>query len=143
MTIICPTVTASAAETYRKQLEIAERLTSRVHIDLMDGKFAPAISVAVDDLWWQSNMVVDVHVMFRRPTDILNKLVMKQLHLVIIHAEAEVDHAQFAAELHRHNIKAGIALLQPTPASAISRYIEAYDHVLVFSSILIMSARIS
>jgi pentose-5-phosphate-3-epimerase len=53
--------------------------------------------------------------------------------MVIIHAEASVHHMHFAAELHKHHIKAGIAILQDTPVMDIAKMVHSFDQVLVFS----------
>jgi ribulose-phosphate 3-epimerase len=39
----------------------------------------------------------------------------------------------FAAELHKHDIKTGLALLQDTPVEWAEQIMHSFDHVLIFS----------
>jgi ribulose-phosphate 3-epimerase len=133
MAVICPTVTAFEPHTYRTQMERIEPFANRVHIDLMDGKFAPTVSPGLDQIWWTSQLVADIHLMYQNPENELAKLIELQPHLVIIHAEADVDHMAFAAKLHAHDIKAGLAILQTTAVEDVQQIMHSFDHILIFS----------
>ena len=41
MAVICPTVTAVSEHDYKEQLLRLKPFAKRIHIDLMDGRFAP------------------------------------------------------------------------------------------------------
>ena len=133
MAVICPTVTAYDPHEYREQMERLQLFAKRVHIDLMDGQLAPTVSPGLDKIWWPEALIADIHLMYQRPMNYLDQLVKLEPHLVVIHYEAEVDHAHFATHLREHGIKAGLAILQPTPAEAISDLMKSFDHVLIFS----------
>lgn len=132
MAIVCPTVTAYDAHEYREQIERIG-FADRIHIDLMDGVFAPTTSIFLDAVWWPRHVVADVHLMAQQPMEVISHLIKLAPHMVIIHAEAEVDHMLFCAELHKHDIKTGVAVLQHTSVSDVERIIHSFDHVLVFS----------
>jgi ribulose-phosphate 3-epimerase len=53
--------------------------------------------------------------------------------MVVIHNEATVHHMHFAAELHKEDIKVGLALLHDTPVKYIDQIMHSFDHILVFS----------
>ena len=133
MAVICPTVTAYDPHEYREQMERVELFAKRVHIDLMDGHFAPTKSPDLKHVWWPDAVVADIHLMFTRPLPHLPQLIKLRPHLVIIHAEADVDHAQFAKDLRRVGIRAGLALLHGTPPSRVKNIAKNFDHLLVFS----------
>ena len=133
MAIICPTVTAYEPHQYREQMEQIDAFAERVHIDLMDGDFAPTKSPALSQIWWPHHILADIHLMYRRPMDYLELLIKLQPKLVVIHFEAEVDHMHFAAELHKAGIDAGLALLQATTVEDASRVMDSFDQVLIFS----------
>ncbi len=133
MAIICPTVTAYDLHEYRKQVETAADLSNRLHIDLMDGQFASTISPDLNRLWWPHEVVVDVHLMYQSPMNYIDQLIKLKPRMVIIHAEADVDHMRFVAELHKANILAGLALLQDTPIENVHQIMHSFDHILVFS----------
>lgn len=133
MAVVCPTVTAPEPHAYREQMERIAPFAKRVHIDLMDGKFAPTTSPAVEQVWWPDGMQADIHLMYQKPMECIEQLVKLRPHLVVIHNEADVHHMHFAALLHREGIKAGLALLQDTPVEYAEQIMHSFDHVLVFS----------
>jgi ribulose-phosphate 3-epimerase len=133
MAVICPTVTAFDPHEYRVQIERLVPFAKRVHIDLMDGDFAPTKSPALDTVWWPLELTADIHLMYKRPMDYLDRLIKLQPNLVVIHNEAEVHHMDFAAKLHAHGIKAGLAILSDTPIEYAYQIMHSFDHVLVFS----------
>ena len=105
----------------------------RVHIDLMDGEFAPTVSPGLDHIWWPHELQADIHLMYQQPMDFLPQLVTLRPRLVIIHNEANVHHMLFAAELHKAGILAGLAVLHDTPIEYAFQIMHSFDHVLVFS----------
>jgi ribulose-phosphate 3-epimerase len=133
MAVICPTVTAFDLVEYRKQIHQASLFANRVHIDLMDGEFAPTRSPELEDIWWPYNVAADIHLMYSRPMEYLHQLIKLQPRMVIIHNEAEVHHMHFVAELHKEGILAGLAMLHDTPAEYAFQIMHSFDHVLIFS----------
>lgn len=133
MAIICPTVTAFDLVEYTSQLKIAAGLTKRIHVDLMDGQFAPTISPDIKDIWLPHNEVVDIHLMYQEPMKVLDDLVKLKPHMVVIHGEASLNHMHFVAELHKHDIKVGLAILSETPVERVYQIMHSFDHILVFS----------
>lgn len=133
MATIAPTVTAFEPHEYRDQMETLESFAQRIHIDLMDGIFAPTTSPSVEQIWWPEGVTADIHLMYQRPSEQLEQLIRLKPSLVIIHAEAEVDFVDFAAKLHESGIKAGLALLADTSVESIAKILANYDHALIFS----------
>jgi ribulose-phosphate 3-epimerase len=133
MAVICPTVTAYNTHQFREQLLQIKPFAERVHIDLMDGKLAPTVSPGIDEVWWPHELTADVHLMYERPMDVLRELIHLRPHMVIIHAEADVHHMHFAAELHAHDIAAGLAVLQHTAIGDVERIMHSFDQILIFS----------
>jgi ribulose-phosphate 3-epimerase len=133
MAVICPTVTAFDQHEYRRQIERLQPFAKRIHIDLMDGEFAPTKSPGLDKVWWPEEFIADIHLMYRRPMDQIDQLLKLKPHLVVIHAEAEVNYTEFAARLHQADVKVGLALLHGTPAESVVNIMRSFDHVLVFS----------
>ncbi|HET7630421.1 MAG TPA: hypothetical protein VFK03_03535 [Candidatus Saccharimonadales bacterium] len=133
---ICPTVTAYDLEEYRTQVNRIVPFSERIHIDLMDGRFAPTVSPPLDQLWLPRHKTCDIHLMFQRPMDVLSQLIKLRPHLVIIPNEAEVHHMHFAAELHKAGIKAGLSLQPDTPVHYAHQIMHSFDHLLIFSGTL-------
>lgn len=133
MAVICPTVTAYDPHGYREQMELLEKFAERIHIDVMDGVFTSTVSPPLQSVWWPEGIVADIHVMYQRPGHHLKKLLKLKPHLVIIQAEADVDHAEFARRLRGAGIKAGLALLQKTGVESIGKLLADFDSVMIFS----------
>ncbi len=133
MASICPTVTAFDMHEYRVQVERLKPFAARIHIDLMDGEFAPTKSPPLEQIWWPTELIADIHLMYQRPMEHLEQLIKLKPHMVVIHQEADVAHMDFAAQLHRHNIKVGLAILAATPVEQAYRIMHSFDQVLVFS----------
>lgn len=133
MAITCPTVTAYDTHEYRAQMERASAFAKRIHIDLMDGQFAPTVSPSLTQSWWPHEIIADVHLMYQEPMDFVDKLIHMKPHMVVIHNEAHVHHMDFAARLHKEDIKAGLAILHDTPIEYAFQIMHSFDHILVFS----------
>ncbi len=131
--IICPTITATDKHQYRTQMEIATSLTSRVHIDLMDGQLAPSLSPPLSEIWLDEHTSSDIHLMYKWPMNSVDDLIRLKPSLVIIHSEADVDHNFFFKKMHDNGINCGIALLKDTRVEALESINERIDHVLIFS----------
>lgn len=130
---ICPAILATYEEEYRRQVERVADFSTRLHIDYADGVFAPNKTVEVGDIWWPGGVRADIHVMHKRPIEVLDTLIALSPQLVILHAEAEGDFITIAKQLHYHGIEAGVALLPKTPVSIIRPAINVIDHVMIFS----------
>ena len=133
MSVICPTVTAFNATEYSEQLKRIAPFAKRVHIDLMDGQFAPSRSPSFNEIRMPHDLEVDIHLMYQEPMAVLEQLIRMRPHMVVIHNEASVHHMHFTAELHKHGINVGLAILQETPIEWAYQIMHSFDHVLVFS----------
>jgi ribulose-phosphate 3-epimerase len=133
MAVICPTVTAFDPHEYRAQIEMLEPFAKRLHIDLMDGKFAPTKSPDLETIWLPDGIISDIHIMYERPAPYLEQLIKLKPSLVVIHAEAELDHADFAAKLRAAGIKAGLGILQGTSIAEVKTLLADFDHIMIFS----------
>lgn len=133
MSVICPTVTALNAHTYRTQLENIEGFAKRIHLDFMDGIFTPTLSIHPVQAYWPPATQIDMHVMYQKPQEQIDQLVHMGPDMVILHAEADGDLLEMFTDLGAAGIETGVALLQKTSADEATQLIEAVDHVLIFS----------
>jgi len=133
MSVIVPTITASDLHEYRAQMELVLGFASRVHIDLMDGDFAPTRSPRLSEIWLPENVVSDLHIMYRRPQDHVDDILRLRPSLVVVHAESECNIPEFAQILSGHGIRCGVALLPSTTVIEAKVSIEACSHCLIFA----------
>ena len=133
MATICPTVTATDLHQYREQVQRIAPFAHRVHIDLMDGVFAPTKSPALSQVWWPETMLADIHLMYSDPTSYTQELIKLKPHMVILHAESQGDLIGMAHDLHANGINVGVAVLAGTSVRTVGGIIEVADYVLIFS----------
>lgn len=133
MADIVPTITAYDPHEYREYMEKLETFAQHIHIDLMDGVFAPTKSPGLEEIWWPAGAIIDVHLMYQHPMEEIDKLLKLRPNLVIIHAEADVDHLDFASKLNEGGIRAGLALLAESPVGDYLELLPSFDHALIFS----------
>lgn len=133
MAVICPTVTAESTHHYREQMERVAPFIRRVHIDFMDGKFAPTKSPGLLQAWWPEKVQADLHIMHENVDNEIEEVLRLKPHLAIVHAEAKGNFIVFAQKVQDGGIKAGVALLPKTPVETIKPALDYIDHVLIFS----------
>jgi ribulose-phosphate 3-epimerase len=132
MAVICPTVTPLSTAEFKQQMERLEEFITRVHLDFMDGDFAPTKSPPIEQAWWPIGVECDLHVMYRKPLEELETIISLQPSLVVIHAEADKVE-EFLTEISGLGIKKGLALLHDSTVERIKPYLAQLDHVLIFS----------
>lgn len=133
MAVICPTVTTDEPHVFREQIEKVALFASRVHIDLADGELAPNKLLDPEKVWWPEAVTADIHLMYKRPIEVLRQLTALKPNLIVLHAEAEGNFLEMAKSLKENNVKIGLALLPHTEVSAILPVLDHIDHVLIFS----------
>lgn len=134
MSSIVPTVLATEPHEYREQVERASGLSSRIHIDLMDGAFAKPRSINPVQAWWPQHITAtDIHLMVQRPAEHIETLVSLQPSLVILHAESDGDLASIIEHLQKFSIKVGLSLLSHSNPEQYTQLINKVDHILIFS----------
>lgn len=137
MAVISPSITTSSTDphVYREQIERVA-FAPRLHIDLMDGLFAPTKNLNPIQIWWPDSALADVHLMYQKPSEHLETLISLQPHMVILHVEADGDIEAYIKHIQRFGIKAGVALLADTNVEQAHGCIEVADHALLFSGTL-------
>lgn len=131
MSIVCPTLTATNVAEFNSQVQELSPTVERVHLDIADGLFAPKL-LNIGKVRLPS-VVTDIHVMYENPGRVIKKIISLKPHLVIIHYESDANFNEIANSLKSNNIRFGIALLQQTDTSVLTRYKDILDHVLIFS----------
>ena len=71
--------------------------------------------------------------MYQRPLEHLETIISLDPHLAIVHVEVQGNLKDLLKQLQAVNIKAGVALLQPTMPESVTELIQLADHVLIFS----------
>lgn len=133
MITICPAVLAENPHQYREQIERVASFATRIHLDFGDGVFTQTVTPDLSQAWWPHTIQADLHLMYQDPAASIEAILPLNPHMVIVHAESDVDIQSFADAMHQAGIAVGVAMLAATPVSKLQDRIQAIDHVLIFS----------
>jgi len=109
-----------------------------LHIDVMDGHFAPNItigSVVVQYIRKATKLPLDVHLMIENPQDFTDAFVKAGSDMITLHIEtiSAVGFRREAWRLRSQGVKVGISLNPNTPISKITNVLKDIDFILVMS----------
>ncbi len=132
--IVCPTVTATNIADFKKQLDVAESLSSRVHLDLMDGILTTRTSPSLSEIGQiRYKSLVDIHLMYQEVVASLDAIIKMKPNLVLIHYLDNLNLMQIFTTLKTHKIKTGLVLSSlPSDKAKINSILVQIDHVLIF-----------
>lgn len=133
MAVIAPAILAENGLQYKEQMERVKDFAERVHIDIADGEFAPSFTVGSNETWWPAEWQADIHAMVARPSEHVQQLIALKPNLIMFHAEVEEDLLPTIQAIQAADIKAGVVLQRATVPELVKHYIEAADHVMVFT----------
>jgi ribulose-phosphate 3-epimerase len=133
MVVIAPTILVEDQEAYNQKIAALTDFAERVHIDVSDGEFSPTLTLQEDQIWWPKEWQADLHMMVKYPSQHIDAVVNLHPSLAIFHVEVDEDLLPILDTLKKNDIKAGIALLKTTYPPSVQQYIEAADHVMIFS----------
>ena len=107
-----------------------------VHWDVMDGNFVPNITFGqhvVRQLRQVSGLFFDVHLMIVNPERYLEDFKAAGADMLVVHAESTVHLQRTLAEIHRLDMKAGVALNPATSLAVLDYALDDLDMVLLMS----------
>jgi ribulose-phosphate 3-epimerase len=107
-----------------------------VHVDVMDGRFVPNITIGlpvVRSLRKATNLTIDTHLMIVEPSRYAVQFVEAGADMVSVHVEADVHLHRTLTAIREAGGKAGIAINPATPLSTLEEALPFADFVLVMS----------
>ncbi len=107
-----------------------------LHLDIMDARFVRNLTMGPDIVQAarkSSNLRLSVHLMMMQPADFLDAFIDAGAGTLLIHIEAEGDHAAMLRHIRSRNVRAGITLNPETPAAAVAPVLPLVDEVLAMS----------
>jgi len=107
-----------------------------LHLDVMDGIFAPNISFGfpiISALKKKSEVVFDVHLMIENPDDFLEDFKKAGADVLTVHYETVNHLHRTVSEIKKLGMKAGVAINPHTPVSVLEEIITDLDLVLIMS----------
>lgn len=107
-----------------------------IHFDVMDGVFVPNISYGIPVLKSVRRAVsatLDVHLMISDPIKYAEKFAVNGADIITFHTEALSDISETIEKIHSLGKKAGLAIKPKTPVSAVEKYIDRIDMLLIMT----------
>lgn len=133
---IAPAILTSDLMTFESQAQAFTQFAKRIQLDIVDGDFAPMRTIRLDEikeLPQSAEIAWDIHMMVSRPSEHLDEIIRLKPSLCIFHAEVNEKLLPIFEELKKHEIKVGLAILQPTFPGNLTNLIKIVDHVLIFA----------
>ncbi|MBI5001330.1 MAG: ribulose-phosphate 3-epimerase [Euryarchaeota archaeon] len=107
-----------------------------VHIDVMDGRFVPNITIGpcvVQSIRPCTKVPFDVHLMIAEPEKYIRDFASAGADIITIHLEAVDDPLKGLQEIRGLGKKAGLSINPDTPLSEATPYLDSLDLLLVMS----------
>lgn len=137
MMILAPSILSADFKELGKEIQtIEENGAKYLHFDVMDGIFVPSISFGMPVLKSirpATKLVCDVHLMITEPIRYIEAFKNAGADLITVHLEACEDANATIAKIRECGCKVGLSIKPNTPVSALEKYIDDVDMVLVMS----------
>jgi ribulose-phosphate 3-epimerase len=108
-----------------------------VHVDVMDGRFVPNITIGapvVKSIKKTTKMLFDVHLMIVEPIKYVEDFAKAGSDFITIHAEACENNLEETIDLIKSfGIKAGVSVKPKTPIDAVKKILHKLDLILIMT----------
>src|SRR5713101_4259291 len=134
---IAPSILSADFTRLGQQIEIVEGAgASLLHVDVMDGRFVPNITVGlpvVKAISRATQLPIDAHLMIVEPARYVESFVKAGAQMVSIHIEADAHAHRTLSAIRAAGAQAGIAINPGTSLSALDEVLKFADYVLLMS----------
>lgn len=134
---ILPSVLSADFRRLGEQVAEVERAgADRIHIDVMDGRFVPNITVGplvVEAIRHGTNLPLDVHLMIVEPERYLDDFAAAGADIILVHQEACPHLHRTIERIENLGKQAGVVLNPATPLATLEEVLPAVDQILLMS----------
>jgi len=136
MVKIAPSILASDFANLASEIKKVERHANLLHIDVMDGRFVPNITIGpavVESIRKASKLFFDVHLMIENPEKHVESFAKAGADSISVHIEAKGSIKKAIQLIKSAGKKAAIVINPDTKVRKIEKYLSYIDMVLVMS----------
>lgn len=116
--------------------EVTEAGCDLIHVDVMDGRFVPNISmgeVVVDAVRNNTHLPLNIHLMIAQPDNLLPTFMKAKSDQILVHAEACEHLHRTVGLIKEQGNQVGVAINPGTPLAAVEEVLPMLDIVMVMS----------
>lgn len=137
MVDIAPSILSADFSRLGEQIAAVARAgASLLHVDVMDGRFVPNITVGlpvVKAISRATRLPIDAHLMIVEPGRYAEEFVAAGAQMVSIHVEADPHVHRTLAAIRAAGAQAGLAINPATSLSALDEALSFADYILIMS----------
>jgi ribulose-phosphate 3-epimerase len=131
---IVPAILVKTPEELKQKLKEVEPYVNRVQIDIMDGKFVPNKTIQPEEIKsFKTNLIKEAHLMVEDNEKYVNDFLKMGFDMIIIHIESCKNVEKIIKKVKGQGKKVALAINPPTPLSAIKKYLDDLDMVLIMT----------
>lgn len=137
---IAPSILAADFARLEEQVAAAADAGAKyIHIDVMDGRFVPNISIgplivrALRPLADRADLILDVHLMIVEPEQYVSAFADAGADIITVHVEATTHLHRTIQSIRETGAKVGVTLNPGTPLVMLEPVLTAVDLVLIMS----------